>query len=52
MDDVPLQFKKRSIEEQPGHMSEEQRTKRFRLAFFSYTMAATVEGGKKRIANQ
>lgn len=52
LDDVPVQFRKRGLDEQVGQMSEEQLTKRFRPTFFSYTMLSAVEGGKKKRANQ
>ena len=52
LDDVPRQFKKRAAEEEVGQMTEEQLTKRFRPAFFSYTMAATVEGERRKRANE
>ena len=52
LDDVPQQFKKRSHEEEPGTMTEEQLVKRFRPSFFSYIMVASVEKDLKRRANQ
>ena len=47
LDDVPQQFKKRSHEEEPGTMTEEQLVKRFRPSFFSYIMVASVRSQKE-----